>query len=133
MKWYFVVPISATISFLLGFFWYSPALFGKSWEKAAGVKGKTKGRGMLMPSLVSFFILNLMAYGMYWLMAQAGIPKTYAAGLRFGCIVGACFTVTSSAIDILYQQQSITLWLINAPYKVLCTAITGALWTLLWK
>ena len=47
INWLAVV-IGAVVSFVLGWLWYSPKLFGKAWASGVGVDGSAKPPAMAM-------------------------------------------------------------------------------------
>lgn len=57
------VVVSFVLSFLLGWLWYSPILFGKKWAKGVGVS-ITKGSSMPAFAMIS---QALGTFGLAWL------------------------------------------------------------------
>ena len=59
VNWLAVV-VGAVLSFLLGWLWYSPALFGKKWAEGVGVElGRAGGMpvGAMVMQIVGIFLL----------------------------------------------------------------------------
>lgn len=56
----FAVVAAAVSAFVLGGLWYSPLLFGKAWQKLAGVSDETaaQGAGLVFGGA---FVLSLVA------------------------------------------------------------------------
>jgi len=50
---------------------------------------------------------------------------TWLSGMIIGFIVGGVFNSGSIAIDYLYQQKSLILWIIDASYQTLFLTVTG--------
>ena len=123
----YIIPLSSLISFLLGMLWYSPFLFASPWQKAAGFKGNPEKNSMIKAFLGSFVLMNVMAFGMSWLVEDARVTSDYLEGFLFGLKIGVFFVGTSTAINYLYQQKSFMLWFIDAVYQILCLGIMGAL------
>lgn len=123
----YIIPLSAVISFLLGMLWYSPFVFANRWQKAVGFKGDSEKGSMTKAFLGSFILMNVMAFGMSWLVEDAGVPSDYLAGFLFGLKIGGFFVGTSTAVNYLYQQKSFMLWFIDAVYQILCLGIMGSL------
>lgn len=59
------VALTALIPILIGFFWYSNALFGRAWMKAAGVsEEKLKSGNMAVILIVSLVLSLLLAFSL---------------------------------------------------------------------
>jgi len=124
---YLAVAVAALVSFALGALWYSPALFGKTWQKELeftddylkeGNMGKIFG--------TSFVLIVVMAFGMAILVQGHGENDIgWAQGLHHGLYVGLGFIGTSMGINYLYQRRSLKLWAIDAGYQILFLCIMG--------
>ncbi|MEM7361420.1 MAG: DUF1761 domain-containing protein [Bacteroidota bacterium] len=121
---YYLVPLSSIICFVLGILWYSPFLLGNLWQKEVTLRESTKvlrGRAFVG----SFLMMNVMAWGMSWLLEKLYI-NTYFEGALFGWQIGALFVGTSMATNYLYQNK-IILWVIDGTYQILCMGVMGAI------
>jgi hypothetical protein len=114
------VVVAAVSSFMLGGLWYSPALFGKAWnrenggEKQAGHPAKVFG--------VSFVFSLIAAFAFAWLLGAAPPLET---ALRTGAIVGAGFVAASFGINYQFAQRSFKLWLIDGAYHAVQFIVFG--------
>jgi Protein of unknown function (DUF1761) len=110
------VIVGAVLSFLLGWLWYSPKLFGVKWAEGSGVKmdsaGKmpaeamaTQGIGLLM---MSWFInvaggnaglRALIAFGVLAYSGHSFIGKSHYAKL-----VDAGYWIASFAVMMLVRK-----------------------------
>jgi hypothetical protein len=126
---YLAVLAAAIASFLLGGLWYSPALFGKAWQREAGVSDeKMKNSNMGMIFGLSF-VLALIAAWVFALFLGPRPPM--ALGLGAGFSAGLCWVAASFGISYLFERRSFKLWLINGAYHTLQFTIIGvilALW-----
>lgn len=110
------VVVAAIVSFLVGWLWYSPVLFGSMWMKASGItkaamnKGKHKSMGLTM---FTGFVAQLV---MAWVLAIV-ITATGQQGVVNGLIlafwVWLGFVATIGLGGVLWEGKSMTLFWIN--------------------
>ena len=120
---YLAVIAAAVATFALGGLWYSPALFGKAWQREAGVTEEK------MKSASLTFVLSLIAAWVFALFLGPRPPL--ALGLGAGFSAGLCWVAASLGINYLFERKSLKLWLINGGYHTLQFTIIGlilALW-----
>jgi hypothetical protein len=119
---FFAVIAAAVSSFLLGGLWYSPALFGPTWNREAGNPGKA-GQGHPAKVFgVSLLFALIAAQAYAWLVP----PATDALGaIVQGLIVGAGFVAASFGINYQFANRSATMWLIDGGYHTIQFAIYG--------
>ena len=123
------VLAAAVATFVLGGLWYSPALFGKAWQREAGVTDeqmRTSNKAMIFGLA---FVLSLVAALVFAMFLGPRPPVNL--GLGAGFAAGLCWVAASFGINYLFEQRSLRLWLINAGYHTLQFTIIGlilALW-----
>ena len=126
---YLAVLAAAVATFALGGLWYSPALFGKAWQREAGVT-EEKMKSANMPLIFGLtFVLALIAAWVFALFLGPRPPM--ALGLGAGFSAGLCWVAASLGINYLFERKSLKLWLINGGYHTLQFTIIGlilALW-----
>jgi len=126
---YLAVIAAAIATFVLGGLWYSPALFGKVWQREAGVtEEKMKSANMTLIFGLTF-VLALIAAWVFALFLGPRPPM--ALGLGAGFSAGLCWVAASLGINYLFERKSLKLWLINGGYHTLQFTIIGlilALW-----
>jgi len=126
---YLAVIAAAVATFALGGLWYSPALFGKVWQREAGVT-EDKMKSANMPLIFGLtFVLALIAAWVFALFLGPRPPM--ALGLGAGFSAGLCWVAASLGINYLFERKSLKLWLINGGYHTLQFTIIGlilALW-----
>jgi hypothetical protein len=123
------VIAAALATFVLGGLWYSPALFGKAWQREAGVTDE-KMRTSNKPLIFGLaFVLSLIAAFVFAMFLGPRPPVNLGLGAGFSA--GLCWVAASFGINYLFEQRSLKLWLINAGYHTLQFTIIGlilALW-----
>ena len=126
---YLAVLAAAVATFALRGLWYSPALFGKAWQREAGVT-EEKMKSANMPLIFGLtFVLALIAAWVFALFLGPRPPM--ALGLGAGFSAGLCWVAASLGINYLFERKSLKLWLINGGYHTLQFTIIGlilALW-----
>jgi hypothetical protein len=117
------VLAAAVATFILGGLWYSPALFGKAWQRESGVTDeqmRTANKGLIFGLA---FLLSLVAALVFALFLGPRPPV--ALGLGAGFSAGLCWVAASFGINYLFEHRSFRLWLINAGYHTLQFTIIG--------
>jgi len=126
---YLAVIAAAIATFALGGLWYSPALFGKVWQREAGVTEEKMKSANMMLIFGLTFVLALIAAWVFALFLGPRPPM--ALGLGAGFSAGLCWVAASLGINYLFERKSLKLWLINGGYHTLQFTIIGlilALW-----
>ena len=125
---YLAVTAAAVATFALGGLWYSPALFGKAWQREAGVtEEKMKSANMALIFGLTF-VLSLIAAWVFALFLGPRPPM--ALGLGAGFSAGLCWVAASLGINYLFERKSLKLWLINGGYHTLQFTIIGLILSL---
>jgi len=126
---YLAVLAAAVATFALGGLWYSPALFGKAWQREAGVSEEKMKTANMTLIFGLTFVLSLIAAWVFALFLGPRPPM--ALGLGAGFSAGLCWVAASLGINYLFERKSLKLWLINGGYHTLQFTIIGlilALW-----
>jgi hypothetical protein len=126
---YLAVIAAAVATFMLGGLWYSPALFGKVWQREAGVTEEQMKNANMAKVFGLAFVLSLIAAWVFALFLGPRPPM--ALGLGAGFSAGLCWVAASFGINYLFERKSFKLWLINGGYHTLQFTIVGlilALW-----
>jgi hypothetical protein len=126
---YLAVIAAAVATFLLGGLWYSPVLFGKAWQREAGVSDAQMQNASMGKIFGLAFVLSLVAAWVFALFLGPRPPM--ALGLGAGFSAGLCWVAASFGINYLFERRSFKLWLINGSYHTLQFTIVGlilALW-----
>lgn len=116
----------AIISMIVGFVWYSKALFANQWMKLIGKTEKelaADANGMLyMATMAGAFIASLI---LAVLVSATGV-NTAVNGAALGVMLGVvAFTALMSTA--LFERRPLKLLLINGLYHVVWLALAGAL------
>ena len=102
MKTNFVaIIIAALVPMILGFLWYGPFLFQKTWMKETGMtEEKMKSANMPLILGLSFFLSFLLAFSLQMLVIhQWGIFSTLAGEPGFNDKTGEAFNTFKNLIE----------------------------------
>jgi len=105
------VLIAAASSFLLGGLWYSPAVFGKVWNREAGHRAES---GHPIKALGLSFLCSLAAATAFAFLIGPHPPLSKA--VLQGLVMGSCFVAASFGMNYLHADRSVKMWLIDGGY-----------------
>ena len=121
-----IVLLAAASSFLVGGLWYSPALFGKTWNAE---NGSPAGAGHPAKVFGISFAFSLLAAACFGVLV--GASPGLDAALKTGALVGLGFVAASFGINYQFAQRTTKLWLIDGGYHVAQFMLFGAIFGLL--
>lgn len=117
--------IAAAISmFVIGGIWYSPMLFGKQWQAAAGLSDEQAqgGNKALIFGLALVFSL-LMAANLGFFLAAPEITLTLAIG--YAVAAGLGWAALGLGVIALFERRPPSYFLINGGYLTVAFAVMG--------
>ena len=114
------VVVAALSSFALGGLWYSNALFGAAWRRAAGGP-EVQGHPAKVFGLS--FLFALVAAFAYALIVPP--PSSAAAAVAQGVLIGAGIVAASFGINYQFANRRTVLWLIDGGYHTVQFTIYG--------
>src|SRR5690349_20479768 len=123
------VLVATILSFALGALWYSPALFGKAWQREVGLTDEQLAKGNKARIFGLTFVLAFLAA---WNFANFLGPRPQ---LAFSAVVGASagllWVASSFGINYLFERKSFKLFAINGGFHTLQFTIIGLVLSLL--
>lgn len=117
------VWVAAIAFFAWGYLWYG-VLFGHPWMDALG---KAAPAGSPMTFLWSFILGLILSYATGIALSRHPEDLSLAQGISFALFMGIGLYATQTLNHLIYEDGSMTLWLINTAYTVLGFAIIGAI------
>ena len=117
------VALCGVASLVLGGIWYSPMLFAKPWQAAAGLSDEQAQAGNMAVIFGGAFVLSLIAAAVFamFIGSQMSLGAATAAGLS----AGLCWVAASFGINYLFERRPLRLWLINGGYHTLQFTLFG--------
>lgn len=128
INWLAVV-VAAVACFVLGAIWYSPILFGKAWQREAGLSDEQVRSGNKALIFGTTFVLALLAA---WNFANFLGPRpSVIFGSAVGFSAGLLWVAGSFGINYLFERRSFKLFAINGGYHTLQFTIIGTVLALM--
>ena len=128
VNWIAIV-VAAVASFLLGGLWYSPALFGKAWQREVGLSDEQMKNSNMFKIFGLTLLLCLLAA---WMFATFLGPRpSLALGFGAGFSAGLFWVASSFGIQYLFERRGLKLFLINGGYHTLQFTVIGGTISLL--
>ena len=110
----------------LGFLWYSPVLFGRTFLEASGQLGVDLRPRMLRAVVGDIAGALVMSLALAHVASFAG-----AQGPLFGALLGLIcwvgFVAPASSAPTLFEQRPLKLWALQNGYMALSLAAMGAI------
>jgi len=78
VNWVAVI-VASLVSFVFGWLWYSPMLFGGTWSKLSGMKMGGDKEGMWMPMVWMFVATLALAYVLSYVLHLMGAMDMMSA------------------------------------------------------
>ncbi|MEE2783223.1 MAG: DUF1761 domain-containing protein [Pseudomonadota bacterium] len=123
INWWAVL-IATALALALGELWYGP-LFGRRQLLMRG-KAEEESESSLHRYIVRFFTTLITATVLAWMAVELAI-QGWLDGAILGLVMGIGLIATSNASDATFLSTSRNLLLIQSGYRVVSTALMGAL------
>lgn len=153
---FLAILVAALSSFVVGFIWYNPKVFGTIWMKEAGLTQEECEKGNMLKifgltfvySLMLAFIMPALAVHQMGALGMIGGPdfietakpsylafmadygdafRTFAHGALHGFMSGIFLALPIIAINGLFEQKSWKYMAIQAGYWIVIMTIMGAI------
>ncbi len=116
------IVLATLASFVLGFLWYHPGLFGRKWQEETGLSDSDlKETNMALIFGAAFVLTFIVMFVMDSMIIDdlMAMADAVSVGLLIGFGIGAA----SLGINYAFARKSFVLWLIDAGYIVLMICI----------
>jgi uncharacterized protein DUF1761 len=126
------VLVSAISTMVVGFIWYSPVLFAKSWMREMGYDPNDKAKTQEMqksagPAYAGSFIASLVAAFILGKVIELRQLDGALYGMKIGLGVWLGFIATVQLTGALFMKNSMKLFAINTGYQLVCYLAMGAI------
>lgn len=134
---YLAILVASVVSFLLGWLWHSPVLFGKMYMKLSNMDKMDKKKmdamkkGMGQSLFFQFVVTLVTAYVLAYFLNYAG-AKTIVDGAMVGLWAWIGFVATVMIGMVIWERKPFKLFLINAGHVLVSLVVMGAIlavWT----
>ncbi len=129
VNWLAVIAAALSM-FVIGGLWYSPMLFAKPWQKAAGLSDEALKAGS--PPLIfglAFVLSLLMAANLAFFLA--GVTDLGAA-LAYSIAAGLGWAALGLSVVALFERRPLSYHLINGGYLTVAFIVMGLILAV-WK
>lgn len=151
---FYAVLVAALSSFVVGFIWYNPKVFGTIWMKESGMTeekakngnmAKIFGLTFVFSFLLAFIMPAIVIHQMGALGMVGGDPskalpsytafladygdafRTFKHGALHGCMSGLFIALPIVAINGLFEQKSLRYIAVTAGYWITILTVMGAI------
>jgi hypothetical protein len=126
------VLVAAIANMVIGFAWFSAALFGKPWMRAAGKTMEDIKRSAKPRLYVVAFLGGILAAYVLAVMAETTIALTWQDGAMLGFVLWLGVALTTSLGQYLFEGRNWTLFFVYNGYNLVAFVVMGAIiggWT----
>jgi len=129
---FLAIAASAVVAMVIGFTWYSPAVFGKHWMKLSGVHPKKEEKEAMYMSVAIGFLAALITAYVLSIFIQISGATTFVDALTIGAFVWIGFMATLQVHRVAWEQKSWNLFFLDTGNTLLTTLVVAVILTL-WK
>jgi hypothetical protein len=98
-------------------------MFLKAWQRGAGLSDEQMQQGHPGKIFGGAFVLSLIASWTFAIFLGQGL--TVGQTTAYGFTAGLCWVATSFGINYLFEQKSLTLFLVNGGYHTVQFTVIG--------
>jgi hypothetical protein len=110
-------------SLVLGGVWYAPPVFGRAWQRLAGISDEALAGGSMAMIFGLAFLLSLVAAAVFAMFLGRGFGLVPAVAA--GASAGLCWVAASYGINYLFERRPFGLWAINGGYHTVQFTLFG--------
>ena len=121
--------VGAVASFVVGFIWYSPGVFGSMWMQMSGISKsdmeEAKKKGMMGNMFAGFLAQLVMGYVLWMFMSSTGMTEP-AGGVETAAWLWLGFVATILLGTVLWERKPFKLYALNAAHWLVAMCVMGA-------
>jgi hypothetical protein len=126
------VLVSALATMVVGFLWYSPALFARPWMVLMGYDPNDKAKIAEMqksagPTYILALVASVISAAVLGKIIVIATINTPLYGMKVGLAVWLGFVTTVQLTNSLFSRQPAKLYAINTGYQLVCFLAMGAI------
>jgi membrane-associated HD superfamily phosphohydrolase len=119
------ILVAAVVAFMLGAIWFSPAMFGKAWQKANGFGASEPPKPTPQMLILVFLLTLVMSANLAMFLND---PKTTLAwGATAGFLAGFGWIVMGMGIVSIFERRPLAYVLVNGGFLTVALVVTGAI------
>ena len=126
------VLVAAVATMVVGFVWYSPLLFARSWMRLMGYDPDDKAKVQEMQKSAGrsygiSFVASLVTAFVLAKIIDITTVNSVLYGMKVGFAVWLGFVATVQLTEVLFAKKPTKLFLINTGYQLVCYLAMGAI------
>lgn len=126
------VLVAAIASMVVGFVWYSPAVFGKQWMKLSGItEADIKKDSANKAYMFSFVAALITAYVLEHVLQYVGASNA-SDGAKAGFWMWLGFVATTTSMDSLFGEKPWKLNILQNGHQLVSLIVMGIILAM-WK
>ncbi|HEY4514349.1 MAG TPA: DUF1761 domain-containing protein [Candidatus Paceibacterota bacterium] len=125
------ITAAGIATFIIGYIWYHPKLFGGIWIRLSGLSPELVERAHKrkhFDSILSLAVSVIAAYVMNYIFVLSGIEDASSA-IRLALLIWIGFAVPVLSGIVLWEQKPLSLYLINIFYWLIALLAMSAILT----
>lgn len=125
------ILVSAIVSMVIGFIWYSPKVFGNQWMRLMKFKKADMKKMKVKPAFayLGMFVITLVANFVLSLLIKISVPESVIGGALIGFLVWLGFIATTTFSGVLWANKRRELYMIENGHYMLSFVIAGIILT----
>ncbi len=120
--------VATLVNMVVGFVWYSPALFAKPWSKLTGRKMEDMGdggKGYVITTLGAFLQAFVMLHFVTYVAAFYPTYGSVSVGIFTALWAWLAFVAIPQGVNAVFAGTRKKLWAINTGYFLVVLVING--------
>ncbi len=129
INWWAILAAVA-VNMIVGFIWYSPAVFAKPWAKLTGRKMEDMGdgtQGYILTTIGSFLQVYILAHFVAYTAYYYPTYSEVSVGLLTAALAWVAFVFVPQLVNTVFEGRRKKLLGINSGYFLVTLLINGVL------
>jgi len=129
INWWALI-VTTLVNMVVGFVWYSPALFAKQWSRLTGRKMEDMGdgaKGYIITTIgafvQAFIMLHFVVYTAFFYPSYSNL----SVGLLTAVFAWLGFVAIPQGVNTVFAGTRKKLWAINTGYFLVVLLINGVI------
>lgn len=131
---FWAVLVAAVVSFVIGFVWYHPKVFGTQWMGLVGMTPESMSeaqKGMGGRMVAAFVAQLVLAYILGYFLIAMKATGSFAGGAEVAAWLWLGFVATVGLGVVLWERKPIQLFLINSIHWLVAMVVAGGILSLM--
>jgi hypothetical protein len=126
------IGLSAFITFALAAFWFSPALFGRIWQKQIRADEQRMAELITLKTFCFAFLMLILFSAVVNVIVDKFGAVGLSQGVFSGIIIWLAITMAHAAVYVAFDRRSPWLFMIYSGYFLVASVVASTLFAL-WR